>query len=93
MTKKNVEVSVMGQKFQVRSESDDTYVQRVADFVNKRVDKVIQGTQSVASVNVAILAAMNIADEYFKYKDKKTHKIKGVEEKVESLIELLDLQL
>lgn len=88
-----VEVSVMGQKFQVKSDTDEAYVHEVATFVNERIEKVIQRTKSVASLNVALLAAMNIADEYIKYKRKKGDNYKYLEKKVEDLIELIDLHL
>ena len=88
-----VEVTIMGQKFQVRSEADDDYVFEVAKFVNQKVDEVIGSTKSVASVKVAILAAMNIADEFFKFQRTKKVKFKELEKKIEDMIELVDLQL
>lgn len=91
--KKSVEVSILGQKFQIRSESDDTYVTQIAGFVDKKMGEVIQSTKSVASLNVAILAAMNIADEYFKFRQDKDQRFKTLEKKVEDLIELVDLHL
>jgi cell division protein ZapA (FtsZ GTPase activity inhibitor) len=47
----------------------------------------------VASLNVAILAAMNIADEYFKFKREREEKTLKAEKKIKDLIELVDLQL
>ncbi len=91
--KKTMEISIMGQKFMIKSESDDDYVGRVAGFVDQKINEVMQNTKSVASLNVAILAAMNIADEYFKYKRERTTSISNVEKKVKDLIELIDIQL
>lgn len=83
----------MGQKFMVRADSDDDYVTRVATFVDDKMKDIIRNTKSVASLNVAILAAMNIADEYFKLKSKQDQQSKAVEKKVKDMIELIDLQL
>lgn len=83
----------MGQKFVIKSESDDDYVIKVAQFVDKKINEVMQNTRSVASLNVAILAAMNIADEYFRFNRDKTERLQKVEKKVEDLIELIDLQM
>jgi cell division protein ZapA len=88
-----MEISIMGQKFMIKSESDDDYVNRVAKFVDDRINEVMQNTKSVASINVAILAAMNIADEYFRFKQDKEQKLTMVEKKIEDLIELVDLQI
>ena len=91
--KRTMEVVIMGQKFVIKSESDDDYVIKVAQFVDKKINEVMQNTRSVASLNVAILAAMNIADEYFRFNRDKTERLQKVEKKVEDLIELIDLQM
>ncbi len=67
--KKTTEISIMGQKFMIKSDSNDDYIRRVAEFVDMKINEVMQSTKSVASLNVAILAAMNIADEYFKFRE------------------------
>ena len=91
--KKQVEITVLGQKFVVRSDSDEAYVARVGSFVDERMNEIMKNTRSVASINVAILAAMNIADEYFKFKDKFEGQKGEVEKKIQEMIELIDLQL
>ncbi len=91
--KRTMEVMIMGQKFVIKSESDDDYVVKVAQFVDRKINEVMQNTRSVASLNVAILGAMNIADEYFKYQRDKNDKLQKVEKKVSDLIELIDLQV
>lgn len=91
--KKTTEISIMGQKFMIRSESNDDYVQQVADFVDEKIGEVMQSTKSVASLNVAILAAMNIADEYFKFRRDKEDSLTKAEKKIKDMIELVDLQL
>jgi len=91
--KKTTEISIMGQKFMVKSDSNDDYVRRIAGFVDQKINEVMQSTKSVASLNVAILAAMNIADEYFKFKRDRDERIEKAEKKIKDMIELVDLQL
>jgi len=83
----------MGQKFMIKSDSNDDYVHRIADFVDQKINEVMHSTKSVASLNVAILTAMNIADEYFKCKKVQDDKCSAVEKKIKDMIELVDLQL
>lgn len=83
---------MLGQKFMVRSDSGDDYVGEVASFVDQKMNDVMKTSKSVASLNVAILAAMNIADEFLKYKNQKEKKLDEAREKIKSLIELIDLQ-
>ena len=90
--KKEVEIKVMGQKFMVRSDSGDDYVNEVASFVDNKVTEIMKTSKSVASLNVAILAAMNIADEFLKYKAGKEKRFEEAQKKIKDLIELIDLQ-
>lgn len=92
-SKKTTEVSVMGQKLMVKSDSGDDYVVRIAEYVDRKINEVMQNTKSVASLNVAILAAMNIADEYLKIKRDREDKMFTVEKKIKDLIELIDIQM
>lgn len=91
--KRTVEVSIMGQKFMVRSESDETYVMRVAEYVNAKVTEISSKTKAIPSLNVVILAAMNIADELMQTQEKKEKMFTGIEKKLAGMIELIDLQL
>jgi cell division protein ZapA len=91
--KRTVEVSIMGQKFMVRSDSDQEYVERIAQYVNEKIAEITSKSKSIPSLNVAILAAMNIADEHMQLKDEKKSVFSGVEEKLKGMIELIDLQL
>lgn len=91
--KRQTEVSIMGQKFVIKSDSDEDYVNRVAGYVDNKIKEVMSNTKAVASLNVAILAAMNIADEFFKFRRDKGEKLSTVEKKIKDLIELIEIQL
>ncbi len=68
--KKPVDVEIMGQKFVLRSEEEEGYVRKVAGYVDVKMKEVVKGNQPVTQVNVAMLAALNIADEYHRLKDR-----------------------
>lgn len=92
--KKTVEVTIMGQKLQIRSsDADEAYVEEIASYVDKKISDVLSRTKSVASSQVIILAAMNIVDEYLKFKRYNAEKKEAVAKKIESIIEHIDLQI
>lgn len=68
--KKPVDVEIMGQKLVLRSDEEEGYVRRVAGYVDDKMQEVIKGTQSVGKANVAVLAALNIADDYHRLKER-----------------------
>ena len=63
--KNKVTVSIAGQEFTLVGTEDDSYVRRVAAHVDDQIRQVADaGRMSV--VDSAVLAAVNIADQYFK---------------------------
>jgi len=91
--RKTFEVTLLNQKFQLKSESDEKYVQRVADYVNKKLFDIQEKTKSVSSLNVALLAALNIADDFFKMKHESKDKVHQARSKVREIIGLVDQQM
>jgi|SRR5271155_4299057 cell division protein ZapA len=60
---KGVNVEVMGQNLVVASDADDEWVKTVAETVDERIKAIRASSQTANSVNLAILAALNFADE------------------------------
>src|SRR5262245_24208369 len=58
-----IQVEIYGQSYNLRGEGDSTYLQELAGFVDRRMREVGEATATVDSLKVAILAALNIADE------------------------------
>jgi cell division protein ZapA len=91
--KKSYEISIFNQKFVIKSDADERYVQKVADYLNKKMHEIVSNTKSVSSLRVALLAALNVADDFFKLRDRRKETCSLAEEKVKSLISLIDTQL
>jgi cell division protein ZapA len=64
--KRLIEVEVFGQTFTVNSEDDEKYVRQLASYVDQRMRQVGGTSKTVVPLRVAIMAAMSIADEYYK---------------------------
>ena len=64
-----IEVSILNQKFLLKKGKATTdYVLAVAQYVNDKMADIQSRSKSVATANIAILTAINIADELFKSK-------------------------
>lgn len=68
--KKAVDVEIMGRKFTVSSDAEENYVRKVAGYVDSKMQEVLRSARTVAQPNVAVLVALNIADEYHRLKEK-----------------------
>jgi cell division protein ZapA len=62
------QVEIYGQSYGLRGEGDPSYVHELAAFVDARMNQIADSTSTVDSLKVAILAALNIADEFLQMK-------------------------
>lgn len=67
--KRAVDVEIMGEKFTVRSDAEESHVRKVAGYVDGKMQEVMKTTKPIGKSSVAMLAALNIADEYQRLKD------------------------
>ena len=65
----SVRVEIYDQTYQLRG-SDPEYIGKLADYVDTKMRLVAQQASTVDSLRVAVLAALNIADEYLMLKSK-----------------------
>jgi len=59
----SVRVEIFDQAYNLRG-SDPDYILKLADYVDSKMRAVSEQTSTVDSVRLAVLAALNIADEY-----------------------------
>ena len=67
--KKALDVEILGQKFTISSEAEEGYMLKVAGYVDAKMQEFMQASKPVGKSNVAMLAALNIADELHRLKD------------------------
>jgi cell division protein ZapA len=61
-------VEIFGQTYNVRGEGDPDYLLELARFVDDRMREVAAQVATVDPMKIAILAALNIADELSRYR-------------------------
>ena len=67
--KKALDVEILGQRFTISSDAEEGYMLKVAGYVDGKMQELMRSSKPVAKSNVAMLAALNIADEYYRLKD------------------------
>ena len=65
----SVRVEIFDQAYNLRG-SDPEYILKLAEYVDSKMRAVAEQTSTVDSVRLAVLAALNIADEYHLLKRK-----------------------
>lgn len=65
----SIRVEIYNQTYSIRSDGDNEYILRLADYVDSKMRDISSGTLTVDSLKVAILAALHIADEFHQAKN------------------------
>lgn len=88
-----VHVEIHGQRYSVRSSLDATYVTELAAFVDEKMRLAARESPAGDTLKTAVLAAINIADEYFRACDEVRERQRGLADRAGELERLLDLVL
>ncbi|NWF91580.1 MAG: cell division protein ZapA [Syntrophaceae bacterium] len=90
---RSVEIKIFGQTYTVRTDAEEGHIQEVARYVNEKMEEVLRRSKSVSTLNVAILTALNIADELLREKERRAALLREIETKSMDLAERIDIEL
>jgi len=76
-----------------RGDWDPLYVSALANYVDEQMNRIANTSHIVDTSRVAVLAALNIADELFKLRESKDTSGQEISKRSEELIKLLDQAL
>ena len=88
-----VPVEIHGQNYPVRSGLDPAYVAELAAFVDEKMRLASRETPGSDTLKVAVLAALNIADEYFRARNAQQQDAAALADRAAELDRMLDLAL
>jgi len=88
--KKSHKITILGQELSVLSDSEDEQVANVVQFVNEKMEEVLHSGNGLKTLNVAILAALNISEEFLKLKGINRELCDQLESRSEKLIQLIE---
>ncbi len=88
-----MKIEIFDQTYNIQSEDDENYLRELASFVDERMRTISEATRQVDSMRVAVLAALNIADELFALR-KRQKEIEGpLRKRVEKCVTLVERTL
>lgn len=86
----NTEVEIFGSVYHVRGNDDERYLQELAATVDRKMREIADQAGTVETAKIAILAALNLADELFQAKRTKDGERVEIQERVVALTEELN---
>jgi cell division protein ZapA len=90
VTKAPIRLVIYDQEYNMRAELDADYIRQLGDYVDAKMRSIAARTQTVDSLRVAILAALNIADEYYQLRAKHEAAGEQLEKKLDACTEMID---
>ena len=87
--KRSVTVQIAGVRYALKTEEDDRWVKSVAAFVDGKIREVQKHTRTVDTQAVAVLTALQIAEELFNERRQTVELRKRIREKSQSLLDVL----
>jgi cell division protein ZapA len=88
-TPSHTEVRIFGATYHVRGSDDSGYLQALADLVDGKMREVAQNVATTDKARIAILAALNVADELFQARKRQEGERDEIKEKAAELVEEL----
>jgi cell division protein ZapA len=83
-------VVIYNQTYSLRSEHGEDYIKELAALVDRRMNEIARATMTVDSLRVAILAALQIADELHQLRQELKDTEEEIVERSTKYAELLD---
>ena len=86
-----MKVKILGKEYPIKTSADEKYMNNVVSYVDGKMRDIKDALSLKSDEKVAILASLNIADEYFKQKQLYERMINELEEKIKTLTSSLDI--
>ncbi|MCL5023178.1 MAG: cell division protein ZapA [Nitrospirae bacterium] len=86
----SLEVYILGQKYTIKGDAPEEYIQQLATYVTARIREVSEASPNITPLKAAILAAVNIADELHRLRNEEENIAKSIEEKTVALTRLFE---
>ena len=91
MLEEKIPVQILAQTYEIVGNPEDAlYYNSLAQYVEIKMKEIQQHTNIVSSQKIAVLAALNIADELLQERNNKTDSGKSINKKHEELIQVLE---
>ena len=88
-----VKIEIYDQSYNVNADGNEEYLKELADFVDGKMRSIAESTRMVDSLKVAVLAALNIADETFTLRRRQQELDGPLRKRVEKCVAMVEKAL
>lgn len=88
-----MKIEIYDQVYTFSADQDEEYLKKLAAYVDEKMRFVAESTRTIDSLKVAVLAALNIADEMFAVQDRQQEIDGPLRKRVEKCVALVEKAL
>jgi cell division protein ZapA len=88
-----VKIEIYDQSYNVNAEGNEEYFKELAAYVDNKMRSIAEATRMVDSLKVAVLAALNIADETFTLRQRQQEIDGPLRKRVEKCVAMVEKAL
>ena len=88
-----IHVEIHGQRYPIRSSLEGQYVAELAAFVDEKMRLAAKACPAGDTLKIAVLAALNIADAFFRSRDADFDWTTNLEDRARALERMVDLAI
>ena len=88
-SEQSVKVTILGSEYAIKG-ADPDYIVKVARYVDSKMREITDQQSIASNTRVAILAAMDIADELFQERQRRQKLVLDVESKASKMVNLVE---
>ena len=89
---KTIRIDIFDQSYNIRGD-DERYVQQLAAYVDDKMRAIAEQTRTIDSMRVAVLAALNIADELHALRSRQSDLEGQIRQRTERALDLVEQAL
>jgi len=87
---KPIKVKILNNEYLIKSEEDKEKVSKIAEYVDERLQEVNDSNEGLSEKKSAILAALNIASDYFQLLKERDDLAANIRQRSKALINDID---
>jgi cell division protein ZapA len=88
-----VKIEIYDQSYNVNADGNEEYLKELATYVDGKMRSIAESTRMVDSLKVAVLAALNIADETFTLRQRQQEIDGPLRKRVEKCVAMVEKAL
>lgn len=93
MARESIQVKIFGTEYTLKADTNIDYVKRIAEAVDEKMTKLAENSTIKSPSKLAVLTALNIADELYQFKLKYKKVFENFNKQSKELSERIDYYL